>query len=502
MSKQTPKKFIEFVELSRLVDKDQLAEALSALKASDPAALEDAEQLATRLIEAKLLTRWQCNNLLQGKHKSFFLGPYKLLGLLGTGGMSSVYLAAHTMMHCQRAIKVLPEKRVEDSSYLQRFVQEARAAGQLNHPNVVQTLDICQEGKIHYIVMEYVEGRDLQTLVKEQGSLDYELAADYIRQAADGLAYAHGKNIIHRDVKPANLLLDNRGVVKILDLGLARFIDEKAASLTIDHDENVLGTADYLAPEQASDSHSADHRADIYSLGCTLYYLLTGHPPFPQGTLPQRIYMHQTKAPASVYEDRSDAPAPLIELCSRMMNKSPDGRIQTAREVSTALMAWVAARRQGSSGGSAGSLEPSTRPLPPPRRTGTATLPAQRREKTNSTSDTLVDTGSDTKKKTTRPASASPTTRQSGPRRSGDSSGAMTPAGGLPRAQSLGSSNDMSEDPASALFGVTGYGSSVKSSRQQRDHMKNAPGAFPMWLGLVIFVLGLASIALLIFLNR
>ena len=469
MSKLTAEKFLDYVERSGLADKDRLAEALSALKKSDPQAWDDSERMASRLIEAKLLTRWQCDNLLQGKYKAFKLGQYKLMGLLGSGGMSSVYLAEHTMMHCLRAIKVLPEKRVEDSSYLDRFRREAIAAGRLNHPNIVQTLDIGQEGKWHFIVMEYVEGRDLQSLVKEQGALDYDLAANYIQQAAEGLHYAHQAHLIHRDVKPANLLVDPRGVVKLLDLGLARFTDDTKASLTVDHDENVLGTADYLAPEQASDSHSADHRADIYSLGCTLYFLLTGHPPFPTGTLPQRIYMHQAKAPASVYEDRADAPQPLVDICTKMMQKSPDARYQTAREVAVALAGWLTARRTGSSGdlgvgGSAnfggGSLGGSGNfPIAPPRRTATAPLPPPRREKPDTTSDTLADTERETIKgpsrpRPTRPAAGQPVGQGSSDssvrakqRKPGESGRTHTPPSGLPRAHSLTPVDDPGDVP-------------------------------------------------------
>ena len=183
------------------------------------------------------------------------------------GGMSTVYLAEHTLMQRRVAIKILPKNRVEDSSYLARFQREALAAAQLDHKNIVRVYDIDNQENVHFIVMEYVEGRDLQQIVKTEGPLDYIPAADYIRQAADGLAHAHKAGLIHRDVKPANLLVDRKSVVKVLDLGLARFTEEDKASLTVAFDENVLGTADYLAPEQAIDSHGVDHRADIYSLG-------------------------------------------------------------------------------------------------------------------------------------------------------------------------------------------------------------------------------------------
>jgi serine/threonine-protein kinase len=209
--------------------------------------------------------------------------------------------------------------------------------------------------------MEYVEGRDLQRTVHAEGPLDYVRAADYVRQAAEGLAHAHDAGLIHRDVKPANLLVDQKQVVKVLDLGLARFNDEGQASLTVIHDENVLGTADYLAPEQAVDSHGVDGRADIYSLGCSLYYLLTGHPPFPDGTLPQRLMKHQRAAPPSIRLDRPEAPEDLLAICAKMMAKKPADRYQSMYEVSAALAEWllrrgIAADSQVGSGSSGGQL--------------------------------------------------------------------------------------------------------------------------------------------------
>ena len=201
----------------------------------------------------------------------------------------------------------------------------------MDHRNIVRAYDVDNDGNIHYLVMEYVEGRDLQHIVKEDGPLDYVAAAEYFRQAASGLAHAHRAGLIHRDVKPANLLVDQKNVIKLLDLGLARFTDEDKASLTVAYDENVLGTADYLAPEQALDSHGVDARADIYGLGCSMYYVLTGHPPFVGGTLPQRLMMHQKQPPPSILLDRPDAPPDLIEICMKMMAKKPDRAIPVGR---------------------------------------------------------------------------------------------------------------------------------------------------------------------------
>jgi serine/threonine-protein kinase len=190
--------------------------------------------------------------------------------------------------------------------------------------------------------MEYVAGQDLQSLVNERGPLDCGDAADYIAQAAGGFQHAHDAGLIHRDVKPANLLLEKGGQIKILDLGLALFSRDRETSLTLLHNENVLGTADYLAPEQALSSHDVDSRADIYSLGCTLYYLLTGHPPFPEGTLAQRIAKHQTKMPPDIREDRPDCPSELVSICFKMMQKDPKHRYQRMRDVVESLRNWRA----------------------------------------------------------------------------------------------------------------------------------------------------------------
>ena len=248
--------------------------------------------------------------------------------------MSSVYLAEHVLMQRRVAIKVLPKNRVSDSSYLARFHREAQAAALLDHRNIVRVYDVDNVGDVHYLVMEYVEGSDLQQIVKRSGPMEYAVAAEYVRQAAEGLACADDAGLIHRDVKPANLLVDPQSVVKVLDLGLALVTgDAKTASLTVAYDENVLGTADYLAPEQALNSHNVDGRADIYGLGCSLYYLLTGHPPFSEGTLPQRLMAHQKSPPPAVSLDRPDAPSDLVQICMKMMAKKAANRYQTMQDV-------------------------------------------------------------------------------------------------------------------------------------------------------------------------
>jgi eukaryotic-like serine/threonine-protein kinase len=302
-------KLVDLLRRSNLVDEAKLTAFLEkVVQENGESALEDQPKLAERMIEANLITRWQADKLLAGKHKGFRLGKYKLLGQIGKGGMSSVYLAEHELMKRRVAIKVLPQNRVNDSSYLERFRLEARAVAKLDDPNIVRAYDIDNEGNIHYIVMEYVEGQDLHQRVASQGPLDYDTAADYIAQVANGLQHAHEMGLVHRDIKPANCLVDRHGVVKLLDMGLAKLTEDDQASLTMANEENVLGTADYLAPEQALNSHQADSRSDIYSLGCTLYFLLTGSPPFPEGSISERLLKHQTARPDSIFKTRADAP--------------------------------------------------------------------------------------------------------------------------------------------------------------------------------------------------
>jgi serine/threonine-protein kinase len=348
MSQTSAEKFLEIVQKSRLVEPTKLERFLEKVREQLDGKLPTDARVMARLLRKKgLLTEWHTDKLLNGKYKGFFLGKYKLLGHIGTGGMSSVYLAEHTGLQDKRAIKVLPKKRVADSSYLARFQLEAKAIASLNHPNIVAAYDIDNAGDVHYIVMEYVDGLDLQALVKRDGPLDPSAAADAIAQAARGLAHAHERGVIHRDVKPANLLLDSNNTIRLLDMGLALMGAEDEESLTVANNENVLGTADYLAPEQALNSHSVDHRADIYGLGCTMYYLLTGQPPFNQGTLAQRIAMHQKEMPKPIRQLRPDCPGELEGICVKMIQKDPNYRYQSAGDVAEALERFVAKVPQG-----------------------------------------------------------------------------------------------------------------------------------------------------------
>ncbi len=341
MAVNSAKSFLKILERSGLVADEPLKKALAELSKKFNGRMVKLDDLTSHLIEKDLITEWHREKLAAGRYKGFFLGKYRLLGHLGTGGMSSVYLATHKISGQKRAIKVLPREKVPDKSYLDRFYREGKAAASLNDNNIVRIYDICNEGDRHYMVMEYVEGKDLYELVKEVGPLPHREAASHVLQAAHGLAHAHDRNLVHRDIKPANLLLAHGGTLKILDLGLALFKETDEESLTVMHGERVMGTADYLSPEQAVDSHDIDLRADVYSLGCTLYYLLTGRPPFPTGSLAQRIARHRTEYPTPVQELRLDCPEPLVMICNRMMRKDPDHRFQNCPQLQVALQQYL-----------------------------------------------------------------------------------------------------------------------------------------------------------------
>lgn len=301
---------------------------------------DDATEFARLLSKREIISRWQAAQLLAGRTQ-MFLGNYKLLERLGQGGMGSVFLAEHTTMNRRVALKVVNHKG-DDSAAAEQLRSEARAIGLLDHPNIIQAYDVDSEGDRFYIVMEYVPGRDLNAMVMDEGPLPMDKAVDYVRQAAEGLAHAHERGMIHCDIKPSNLLVDAAGVVKILDLGVARLSEEEEVDDDSDATKPPLGgTIDYQAPEHARGAADFDRRADIYSLGCTLYCLLAGHPPFPSGSQTKRILQHQTQPPPDLRSIRPEIPEDLNAICMKMLAKNPDERYQTASEVAAVLGAWT-----------------------------------------------------------------------------------------------------------------------------------------------------------------
>lgn len=338
----TIEEFLDLVKKSGVVDEKRLMTHLDRWRTSGKLAV-DPLGLATQLVQEGVVTHFQAEQFLQGKWRRFTIGKYKVLERLGAGGMGSVYLCEHTLMRRRVALKVLPAARGKDSSSLDRFYREARAVAALDHPNIVRAYDIDNEDNFHFLVMEHVDGASLQEMVKRSGTgLDPVRAAHYISQAALGLQHAHdAAGLVHRDIKPGNILVDRNGIVKVLDLGLARFYHDDEDPLTKKFDENVLGTADYLAPEQALDSHTVDIRADIYSLGGTFYYCLTGKPPFTEGTVAQKLIWHQTRQPKPIKSLRPDVPDAIAAIVEKMMAKEPQQRYQTPQEVADALQPWT-----------------------------------------------------------------------------------------------------------------------------------------------------------------
>jgi serine/threonine protein kinase len=337
----------EFVELARksgLVPTDKLDELLSRHRTTGSP--QTIDQAAGLLVRDAQLTYFQAKQIKFGRYKRFTIGSkYRLLELIGAGGMGAVYLCEHTLMKRLVALKVLPHEKLDDHSNLERFYREARAVAALDHPNIVRAYDIDQYDKLHFLVMEYVDGHSLQEIVAryamEKKRFDPIRAAHYIAQAAVGMQHAHELGMVHRDIKPGNLLLDRTGVIKVLDMGLARFFNKQQDSVTEKYDDKcVLGTADYLAPEQAV-TNMVDVRADIYSLGGTLYFMLTGQTPFPDGTIAAKLVAHQTREPQLVEEVRPDVPPKLLEVLRVMMAKRPEDRYQQPIEVAEALAEWT-----------------------------------------------------------------------------------------------------------------------------------------------------------------
>jgi serine/threonine protein kinase len=339
--------FLEVVQKSNVVEKQRLDDHVQQQRAAGT--LPTAPRtLATQMVRDGLLTPFQAEQFLQGRWRGFLINnKYKLLEHLGSGGMGAVYLCEHTALHRRVALKVLPADKVNDQAALDRFYREARAVAALDHPNIVRAHDIDCDGKQHFIVLEFVDGSSLHHLVRKAGPLPIRRAANYVAQAALGLQHAHEQGLVHRDIKPGNLLVDRSGTVKVLDMGLARFFHDAHDNLTRNNDEGVLGTVDYLAPEQAVDSH-VDIRADIYSLGMTFYFLLSASNPFGEGTSGQKIIWHQVRQPKPIRSVRPDVPEEMAAVLNKMIDKDPAARYQTPYEVVEALAPW------------------NTEPIPPP----------------------------------------------------------------------------------------------------------------------------------------
>jgi CheY-like chemotaxis protein/tRNA A-37 threonylcarbamoyl transferase component Bud32 len=300
---------------------------------------DDALGLAKALLVAGTITDYQLDALNQGRATELRVGNYDILDRLGAGGMGTVFKARHRRMKRVVALKVLSTALCKDEAFVQRFQREVETIARLGHPNVVMAYDADVAECGHFLVMEFVDGRDLISFVEKNNPLDVARAVDCIVQSARGLAYAHAQGIIHRDIKPGNLLRDASGVVKVTDLGLARLNTPDAESATggLTQAGGVLGTVDYMAPEQAVDSTAVDHRADIYSLGATLHFLLTGHPPYTGKSAMSVLLKHRDAPIPDLRAARPDVTPELAAVFNRMMAKRPEDRFASMHEVAAAL---------------------------------------------------------------------------------------------------------------------------------------------------------------------
>jgi len=319
------------VQIDQAIHRVRETGGLSAL----PAVEVGDELIADELTEMGILTGYQAAQLRQGNSR-LNLGPYVITDWLGQGGMGQVFVALHQMMGRQVAIKVLPQSK-STSDAISNFKREIQTQAQLDHRNLVRAYDAGHDGNVYFLVTEYVLGTDLRKLVRSQGPLTMKQGASVISQAALGLDYAHSEGLIHRDVKPGNLLVTPEGLVKVSDLGLAGFLHE-------DNDPRagkIVGTADYLAPEKIATPNEVASVSDIYSLGCTLYYAVTGKVPFPGGNTRDKARRHCEETPWHPRKFNPDISDEFVDLIADMMEKSPEDRLQTAREVEQRLEPWA-----------------------------------------------------------------------------------------------------------------------------------------------------------------
>ena len=328
---------------SGLLTEDQIDHAWHVLVESMSAAdlsLEEItdEQLAAELVELGHLNHWQAEQLRQGRTK-FTLGAYRILDAIGHGGMGWVFKGEHVLLGRIEAIKVLPTEQTDPTS-IANFRREIRAQAQLDHPNLVRLSYADTDGDTYFLVTEYVPGSDLRRLVRYQGALSEEKAAILGSQAAEALQYVHGRGLIHRDVKPGNLLITPEGRTKLTDLGLAFFSSDAESPVPM-KPRHIVGTADFLAPEIVVSPSEVRSISDIYSLGCTLYYAVTGKVPFPGGETAEKLRRQLEETPISAHRLNSNLSDEFIQVIEAMMQKRPADRMATAAEVVELLRPWV-----------------------------------------------------------------------------------------------------------------------------------------------------------------
>lgn len=305
------------------------------------------ELLAHRLVSEGTLTRYQLEQIRRGRGSRLQYGSYLIQREIDRGGMGKVMLAMHQTLKRPAALKILPARSMLSEQKRERFVREISLLASLSHPNIVEIYDSDYEHGRLYFAMEYIEGQNLKRYVRQEGLMSPDRALGLILQAARGLACAHAAGIVHRDVKPSNLILDTSGRIKVLDLGLALVEQMDVEDEPLTKDGAALGTADFMAPEQSSDAHSADVRSDVYSLGATLYYLLTGRVMYKAKTTVQKLLAHRQQPVPDPAEKRPGLPPGIITLFQKMVAKSPDDRFQSMDALIRAIESMVGDESSG-----------------------------------------------------------------------------------------------------------------------------------------------------------
>ena len=330
--------------ISDLVTQEQVKDALDALvdaqRASEGVEILQVEvsdeQLADQLVYNGVISDYQAEQLKSGRTK-FNLGPYVITGWIGQGGMGQGFKGEHMVLGRVSAIKVLPLDKTTDYA-ISNFHREIKLQARMDHPNLVRAYDAGHDGKVHFLVTEYVPGHDLRRLIRNQGKLTVAEAAGVVMQIAQGLYYAHQQGLIHRDIKPGNILVTEDGTAKLSDLGLSGFVDNEIEDPRAG---KIVGTADYLAPELIRNPREVSTVTDIYSLGCTLYYSITGKVPFPGGSAKEKARRHLNEHPWHPRQFSTDVSEEFVELIADMMEKDPQKRIQSAEEVANRLEPWT-----------------------------------------------------------------------------------------------------------------------------------------------------------------
>lgn len=336
----TVERLLKAVLRSGLLERGALQAALRDLaldRRNDP------EAVADHLVKSGKLSRFQARKLLQGQPAGLVLGPFHILAPIGRGGMGTVYLARDVRSEQLQALKVLtPKKARESERLLARFRREMEMCQRVAHPHIAWTCDVGVCQGVHYIAMEYIPGKSLYRIVSDGGPLDVARAARLFGEIAVALDHAHHQGLIHRDLKPSNLQITPNDHAKLLDLGLAIMQGESVSAREVVGGQGyVVGTMDYIAPEQTEDAAGVDPRSDIYALGSTLYFALTGRPPFPGGTLLEKLQRHRNEEPLPVEQLNPRVPSGFCRLVRRMMAKKPNDRFPTAHAVQAELQAWV-----------------------------------------------------------------------------------------------------------------------------------------------------------------